>query len=379
MSLWMLGAAIASLLLLADIRVDAKRQQRFLVPSLVFGGVATVIVLGWSARAADYYPSSHALRLAKRVSIELTEAARDPELERVLLIEGSSYTARGLDGAMLARLLTRGDGIKTAVVQMSLDGANHFERSWLLGVALEQLDDTERKSLAGKDVTLLLEIQRGYDLAPLNGFVRNLRTWRTYAYMTPANTLDGLRAVGSLGPRAPESVSTLLAPAVEHAAINAIGVGLAQRGEYLGNVKPGGGYQPLARSKRGYRHGTGMAEVLKAARAMNGSPPPVMEATHWITDIRMPRYRAQIGDFLDAAAFFAVPSTEVADLEYVSAFCARMTELPCIEYRDPALLKRLQRKPDWNDARHMRVSGARKFTRWFARRYMRDVVVEKHQ
>ena len=374
MSLWMLAATIAALLLLATIRVDGGRKNRWLVPGLLLGGLVAVVALGLGASATGYYPGSRALRLAKQVSIDLTDAARDPDVRRIILVEGSSYTARGLDGAMLGRLLTRGRGTKTAVVQMSLDGANHFERSWLLDIALDQLEPADRTALAGKDLTLLLEIQRGYDVAPLNGFVRNLRTWRTYAYMTPGNTWDGLRAVGSLGATAPESMASLLPPAVEHAAVNAMGIGMARRGEQLASVKPARGYQPLKTSKRGYSHGRGMADVLAAARAMANAPAAPVEAMPWIQDIRLPRYRAMLGDLVDSAAFFAVPSTETADLQYVRQFCAQVDDLPCIEYRDPALLKRLQRKPDWNDARHMRVSGAEKFTRWFARRYMRDVV-----
>lgn len=377
MNPWMLAAAVAALLLVAAIRVEKGRNRRLLVPSLLLGGLAMVVVLGWGARATGYYPSGRALRLAKQVSIDLLEAARDPAVRSVILIEGSSYTARGLDGSMLARLLTRGSGEKTAVVQMSLDGANHFERSWLLGIALEQLTSAEMQSLADKDVTLLLEIQRGYDFSPLHGFVRNLRTWRTYAYMTPGNALDGLWAAWSLGPMASESAVALLSPVAEHAAINALHIGLARRGEHFADAKPVGGYQPLNRSKRGYSHGSGMSDVLEAARSVEESPAPEMAPLPWISDLRVPRYRALLGDSLDSIAFFAVPSTEKDDLEYVRAFCARMTEQRCIEYRDPALLKRLQRRPDWNDARHMRVSGAEKFTRWFARRYMRDVIAEK--
>ncbi|MFP7722467.1 hypothetical protein [Lysobacter sp. A3-1-A15] len=378
MNPWMLAAAVAALLLLAAIRVGEGRHRRILVPSVVLGGLAMVLALGWGARASGYYPSSRALRLAKQVSIELAEAARDPAVQRVIIIEGSSYTARGLDGSMLARLLTRGSGTKTAVVQMSLDGANHFERSWLLDIALDQLTRPERQALEAKEVTLLLEIQRGYDYSPLNGFVRNLRTWRTYAYMTPGNSLDGLRSVWSLGGKAPESAASLLSPAAEHAAVNAMGIGLARRGARFDDTKPVHGYQPLKRSKRGYSHGDGMSQVLEAAQAMDDSVAPPMEAVPWVKDLRVPRYRALLGNLLDSTAFFAVPSTEVADIEYVRAFCAGATDRPCIEYRDPALLKRLQRKPDWNDARHMRVSGAEKFTRWFAQRYMRDVIAEKN-
>lgn len=377
MSIWVLVAALMALLLLAAIRIDGVRRSGLLVPSLLLGGIVTTFALALGASGAGYYPTSRALRLAKQVNIELQKAAQDPEVERVILVEGSSYTARGLDGAMLGRLLTRGSGTKTAVVQVSLDGANHFERSWLLGIALDQLGGPDKQRLRDKHLTLLLEIQRGYDVSPLNGFVRNLRTWRTYAYMSPNNAIDGLRAVRSLGSLAPESAVTLLPAAAEHAAVNVIGIGLARRGEYFSDVEPVSGYQPLTTSKRGYAHGRGMSDVLNAARSMNEASAPALEPMPWIHSIRLTRYRSMLGDLVDSAAFFAVPSTETADIEYVRAFCARVSDLPCIEYRDPALLKRLERKADWNDARHMRVSGAQKFTRWFARRYMRDMAAEK--
>lgn len=377
MSPWILATAVAALLLLAAIRIQASARRYLLVGSLILGGVVTVALVDLGSRANGYYPNSRALRLAKQVGIDLAEAARNPSVSRVILVEGSSYTARGLDGAMMARLLSRGSATRTSVVQMSLDGANHFERTWLLGIALDQLARRDVAALEHKEVILLLEIQRGYDFAPMNGFVRNLRTWRTYAYMTPGNSLNGLRAVGSLDGRAPESVVELLVPATEHAMVNGLGIGMARRGVSLSELDPVGGYQPLRSSKRGYRHGEGMKDVLHRAQEMRGSTVTPVERLSWVEDIRIRRYRALLGGMLDSMAFFAIPSTETEDLEHVSAFCARVRDMPCLEYRDPALLKRLQRRPDWNDARHMRVSGAEKFTRWFARRFMRDVMGEQ--
>ncbi|GAB3734961.1 hypothetical protein GCM10028862_18390 [Luteimonas pelagia] len=377
MNLSILLGAIAALLLLALLKVAASARSRLLVPALVAGGVVAVVAIGMASDVAGYHPNSRALRLARHVETALVSAAGDPAVERVILVEGSSYTARGLDGAMLERLLTNGTGSRTRVIQMSLDGANHFERTWLLGIALGRLSAHDREALRGKHLTLLLEIQRGYDLAPMNGFVRNLRTWRTYAYMTPANAVDGLRAVDSLGGLAPERVTELLAPSLEHAAVNALGIGMARRGTRMAALAPVPGYQPLRRSKRGYSHGDGMAEVVARARQMLEVRPVATVDPRWVRDIRVPAYTAMLGDLLDGTAFFAIPSTEVEDLEHVGAFCARVRDVPCLEYRDPALLKRLMRRADWNDARHMRVGGAEKFTRWFARRYVRDVIGEQ--
>lgn len=370
--------AIAALLLLGTIFVDRDAGRRLVVLPLLLGAGLTLALVNLATETAGYYPSSHALRLVKGLEQRLHKALADEEVERIILVEGSSYSARGLDGAMLGRLLSRRTGSKTVVLQMTLDGANHFERSWVLEHVLDRLDAGQEQRLRELEVTLLMEIQRGYDLSPLNGFMRNLGTSRAYAYMDARNAVAGVRAVDSVGSQAPEPAREILPHAVSHMLVNVMSIGMAYRGVTLDDIKPISGYQPLDGKKRRYRYDGGMQDVLRRARLLDdgGTDGAVIGpgVLAWLEGIRVPRYRRILGDLVDREAWYAVPSTETADLDYVEAFCDRQgADAICIRYSDPRLLKRLDRVPDWNDARHMRVSGAQKFTRWFARRYLRDV------
>ena len=369
--------ALLLLLFVAWTRVGGReRGPRLLLAStmgLLIGAGAIKLLLG----ASGYLPNTGALRLLTSVERQMHEALADPAVERILLLEGSSYSARGVDGPLLAQVMSR-NGPRRAMIQVRLDGANHFERSWILEHVLDSLSPAQEQRLREMELTLLMEIQRGYDHSPLNGFMRNLGTSRAYAYMDAPNALVGLRAVRSVGAQAPEPLAEVMPHAASHMLVNVMSVGMAYRGVSLEQIKPMSGYQPLSRKKRRYHYRGGMKEVLRQARALNRGGAAGLEigpgVMAWLEGIRVPRYRRILGDLVDREAWYAIPSTETADLRYVEAFCDRQgSGAICIRYSDPRLLRRLDRVPDWNDARHMRVSGARKFTRWFARRYLRDV------
>ena len=374
MSPYFVWLSLFALLLLTSIFVGKDGGRRHVIAMALAGALVTIVLVNRVTGAAGYYPNTHALRLVKGMEQQLHRILADERVERIVLLEGSSYSARGLDGAMLGRLLSRRTGVRTAVLQMTLDGANHFERSWILEHVLDRLDREQERRLREVELTLLMEIQRGYDYSPLNGFMRNLGTSRAYAYMEPRNAVDGLRALESVGPLAPEPLHEVLPRATSHMLVNAMSVGMAYRGVTLDGIKPIAGYQPLRKKKRRYHYDGGMVEVLRQARLLvrgelKAQPRPLA----WLDDIRLARYRRLLDGFVDREGHYAVPSTETADLLYAEAFCADRPGVICLRYADPKLLKRLDRKADWNDARHMRVTGAEKFTRWFARRYLRDV------
>jgi hypothetical protein len=367
---WIIFLAVASLLLLAVTYVKRGRASpRLEIPFVVIGFIVFAVFLRVIATRFDVYPDTWALHLAKNIERQLQSALADDSVQDIIFFEGSSYSARGLDGAMFGRLVGKKLNRNTRVVQMTLDGANHFERSWVLDTVLSRLDEEQWARLRSKHVTLMSEIQRGYDFDPLNGFIRNQGTLRTYAYMTPLNAVDGLRAVSSLGGLAVTSTAVLFPHVATHVLINAFSIGMAERGITFEEVAPAAGYQPLARSKRGFRFG-GMRDVLAEARnpGVNGLAPP-----SWLDQVKLPRYRRIFSGALDDVGYYAVVSTESADLEYAEAFCRHHREELCLTYGDGALIRKLDRRSDWNDARHMRKSGAVKFTRWFARRYVRDV------
>lgn len=365
-----IALALLLLLLVAWARVGGRdRGPRLLLAStlgLLLGAGTIKVLLG----ANGYLPNTGALRLLSSVERQMHEALADPSVERILLLEGSSYSARGVDGPLLAKLMSR-DGPRTAMVQVSLDGANHFERSWVLGNALRSLDPAEKARLQSVDLVLLSEIQHQYDIDPFNGFERNLHTNRTFSYMSPVNAWAGLRAVHSVGAEAPLSAWALLPSVLSHAAINAFSIGMAYRSTKLEDVSPRNGYNPLHKRKKRFRYHGDMKPVIARVEELNRTGVEPRPRLAWLAGIKEARFRGLLDGAIDEVVHYAVPSTDPNDLEYVSGFCAAPSPEPCIGYADPALLKRLDRRADWNDRRHMRVGGARKYTEWFAGRLQR--------
>jgi hypothetical protein len=374
MSALFLFFAIGALLLLGTVFVSKDVSSRRIAVPVLLGAFVMMLVINRASSLAGYYPNSRAVRLVKGLELQLHKTLADRDIRRIILVEGSSYSARGLDGAMMSRLVTRGTGIPTEVLQLTLDGANHFERSWILQNAIDRLSPEEKRLLQAVDVTLLMEIQRGYDYAPLNGFMRNLGTFRTYAYMTIPNSVAGLHAVESVGSLAPEPALVVFPHVTSHMLVNAMSVGMAYRGVAFDEVEPLAGYQPLRKAKRRYRYDGSMRDIVERARLKRqGDDQPSPTTPDWVDSIRVPRYQRILDGLVDRTGWYAVPSTETADFDYVESFCDRRLDSICIRYSDPRLLKRLNRKPDWNDDRHMRISGAEKYTRWLAQRYVRDL------
>jgi hypothetical protein len=106
--------------------------------------------------------------------------------EYILIIEGSSVTTRGVDGAALERSL-RGAGIPVTVIQLSLSGANHLERLQLLQNFANSLSSSDWQRLRESRLILGHEVQALYDRDPLLNYGNNPFTPTTLAYSNPDN------------------------------------------------------------------------------------------------------------------------------------------------------------------------------------------------
>lgn len=363
---------LAGLILLAFVcalRSTENGRTRAVLAGFVAGMVLATAAVRWASEQAGYYPSTNALRLVAGVERELHAAIADPQVQRILVFEGSSYSARGLDARQVASRMSESTGIGTAAVQLSLDGSNHFERYWMLSIAIERLDERQREALRRKQVVLLMEMQNRYDLDPLNNFTRNERTYRAYAYMTLGNALAALRAVAIGGGLDGARTVAVL----EHAAVNLSNLGGFRRVVSLDGIRIRPGYMPLDVTKRGYRY-RGMDRVRAALRhadawrATGRGFAAADRRLDWIGPVRVARYRDLLGDLVDLAGFYAVASADADDVYHVAAFCAKWPADFCLDYEDPALIDALDGREYWNDARHMRRAGADRFAPWFADR-----------
>jgi hypothetical protein len=104
----------------------------------------------------------------------------------LFIIEGSSVTMNGLDGALVESRLSE-KGIPAIVVQLSAPGANQAERYEFLREFVDALSPEQFQRLHHLTVVLCREVELGYDKNPFNNLLRNGSTGRSLRYLLPLN------------------------------------------------------------------------------------------------------------------------------------------------------------------------------------------------
>lgn len=145
-----------------------------------------------------------------------------------------------------------------------------------------------------------------------------------------------------------------------HGLINGFNVGMVDRLISLEELRPETGAIRNQRPRRFEFEGT--RNLRKALR----SPPPEEEVPAWLKQ-RDRRLRRLMRDRVDQWVYFGLPSTDLAQLQYLRTFCGKQKDI-CLEPGDSELLKDLDKKRLWLDAGHLNRQGSRVYTRWLAQR-----------
>ena len=360
----LLGAV--GLLLLRSMFVRADTRARWALPLMFVAGFAVITTVGARLlRYEGWLPDTTATRVAKGALVDLRHALRDPALRTIVFIDGGSYPARGLNGERLEQDLARATGGAVAVIQMSLPGANHFERLSMYDEFVGLLSRPEIEAIRTKKVVLMLERQAGYDQDPLAQFEKNRHTDRAYGYLTPVNAWDAFRAWRMQKAPDAREAAAMLGDLVNHAGINAINVGYFSRHVPVSDQAVLVGYQPM-RVPAGHFRYRGMAGVMKhfeRSRRESAQPLPA-----WLDAVLLPRVRAVFAPLAPQFVYYTVPSLNGAYVRYAHDACSAAGGIPCIDYGDPVLLQALDAAQYWYDNGHMLPEGAAIYTDWLAAR-----------
>lgn len=301
-------------------------------------------------------------RLVHQGILDLRAALADPGIRNVLIVDGGSYPARGLDGALLRALLEEASGRRYAVVQLSQGGANHFERYETYRLLLRELSAAEKRALKARDVSLWLEVQRGYDTMPMAQFNDSQRTDRTYAYLTLSNA-----AVAAWVEWKYSNAKSRWRKLPMLGAILAHGLGRQFR-------SPQGGWHSLSALpvQAGYSPLPGTAEQFRGMRdiAKRLAQPKRTRSAPWVDRVRTPRLKRLFRDTIDRIEYYSVPTPYPEYAAYARRFCIAHRRLPCMDYADPSLLAALDDREYWGDKGHLSRKGAERYTRWLAARYL---------
>lgn len=355
------AAAIVVLVLLAVQTYAAAPTVRWLPLALVAGLAGTVAAHHVLAPRFGARVDAESTRLVMHSLPGLRAALADPGTELLVVVNGASVTARGVDGSLLQTRLRHRTGLAVAVVQVSLAGANHIERQAIARSLVDGLSSAERARLAAIPMVVLWEVHRGYDTELLAQFSENRGTARAFAYLDAAGAWRWLRAASAANRPLLRKQARELAPEVAwHAGMSTFRLGSWHWFAPSGGIRPLAGFNPEERLRERARV-VGLPMNIERMRAVRSAGAPV-----YLDRNLVPGYLDAFRNPRAEVVFFSPPSRHVGHMAYVQQVCRDHAGKVCIGFRNRALLARLDHRRFWVDGSHLAPEGANIYTRWLS-------------
>lgn len=362
---WLVFIPVAALIGLAFV-APGRRPASLGATILVWLGVLVAFVtVRQFVPDQMMYPNSEAV---KRVQGQLKVLRATPKWSDhpILILEGSSVTLFGINGAELRQQLAA-RGIDVTVLQFAMAGANHYERRHLLKLFWQTLKPTEREKFQRTRVILLSEVFDAYDEDPLYLFGREAYSERTILYCTPANAWAAWQAY-SIYRKQPgfteDSEHPIGWPLLENALLNTFAVGTFSDMRPRGRLRGMGGFFALTEPKPNFDFTatwTAFSESLRDPQSPK-NPPPLPQWSHYDSTLQ-----SDFANCFDQTGFYALPLIEAQRLSYQRAF-ARTRPAGTWMFGPPeeSFYSGINQPGDWFDGTHPRESGSVIFTNWLA-------------
>ena len=288
-----------------------------------------------------------------------------------VLIEGGSYSSRGVNGTLLQKVLLS-EGYDTKIIQLTLAGANHLERYHILERFLSELSQEEIAAISDSNLVIMSEIQLGYDTNPLAGLDRNKLSDRAYAYLFPTNSMVAWTALSKS--KIIPSSNVLFWDLLEHSIVNFFNIGLVHRVIHSSGLKPLESFQPLETPKKGYKF-PGLAE---RATFFENNPPLFVYSCEWLESYRKNKFYPLLKSVTaEHSIFFSVACVHSNYQQYANSFCRNMDSHECLDATAPSLLSALDHPEFWYDGGHLTQKGAYINTNWLANSLIASGVLVK--
>jgi hypothetical protein len=303
------------------------------------------------------YPEAMTGRVARYAADQFakTEASDD-----LILIEGSSVTARGLNGGLLEKILKE-QGVAATVVQISLDGANHVERLEILKQFVGNLSAADREKLAKSKIVFCQEIEAGYDRSPFNHVESNQFTDRTLAYLNVRNLPEIYRwLLGRYGFKEIVQRKDLVAALVTHEFFNLFRIGYFQRAEQLKSLEFTRGFTPNEERRPDF-HPEGPLPATVDLSGLKKEEKSFQKFTHWNSQ-RDDDFRRVLPTTHEKELHFSIPNWRPYDIAY-DLWRARHTGYALyFSGNSPAVRSALANPDLWSDPTHLKSAGANLYT-----------------
>lgn len=313
-----------------------------------------------------------ASEVSRRVRGQLMEF-RQSDAKNWVVVEGSSVAAYGCDPKVLKQEMAA-RGVDAGVLQFSAQGANHFERAFLMEAFCRRLARGERERFESGRVVVLREVFDAYDRDPLYLFAKESYTERAKVYMSPEYAWAAWQAFLAAMPNGiPETEKWKRSVEMGGIVLDRLLLNRFAAGALSG-------MDWRARKRR-----TGAFFSLQGVKEKFDFDVAATASVQWKDDLvgtdRLPQgwlvgrafFQARTKSWVDEEAFFAMPSLEENRRKYQLGFKGSMEGLmvgpPSREEMQPFL-----KRDYWFDGVHPTGAGARLFSIWLAEKFCVDGV-----
>ncbi len=316
-----------------------------------------------------------------RLEHYLTEANSElsnRRYENIIIFDGGSYSARGLDGNLLESLI-RQEGYDLKVIQVTLAGANHFERFTVHQGLVSSWDKAIKENLVESNVIFAQEVNQNYDKNPLSQFERDGISDRSLYYLSISNFYWATKALFSRSREEQyeeiETTLSVLLAAAKTALMNFFQIGRLESLRPRSSLDPLRAFVPQSKARVQYEgYETLIPELEQPYESIAKEKP-----YSWLEEVRNYRLDLLYGNLINRELLYQPPSLWGSALSYTASFERQDSSLAVIK-PDLDLYQRPDGVDFWADRGHLLDSGARVYTEWLAEEIISsNLLVQKDQ
>ncbi len=336
--------------------------------------ILTSATLGYGVDKLNLVENHWGSRLRKTIQQDYAQKV-EARNKNLIIIDGGSWAARGIDGDYLQSIL-KSEGYEVTLVQLTLPGANHFERYNLHNQFLNHALELDANYLREANVVLLRELHRGYDKHPLAQFPQNTLANRNVAYLSPSNTVAAIRAwvmrMGEGMEEKDELTGALLRDVLVASLINFFQIGRLENLEPLSEIPSLPSYHPHEKARDEYRGMDWIINEYKRSRDETERH----EQYAWIKNIKEKRLESLYQGIVDEDLLFTPPAIHAASMHYAQDYSTENPEVSII-LPNLELYEKLDGQRFWADIQHLMEDGAKVYTEWLAQQILNKRVLIK--
>ena len=353
---------VGALLVAASLRFEKAAGRGLLC------GMAVMVVFGLFLGVRALLPDEtvfFASEVSRRVRAQIQEFRKSGSRD-YLVLEGSSVTAHGCDPKVVRQELAA-SGLDVGVLQFSAQGANHFERTFLMDAFWRGLTSEERGRLESGRVVMAREVFDSYDREPLYLFQKDSYTERAKVYMSPEYAWAAWDAHWNSLPIELSATNKAFVSLgcfekiLERLLMNRFGAGALSGMDFRAFKKKTGAFFGMEGSKPSFDYQSAEKDFRKLQKKQSDEF-SIPRGWFFCNEFKTRKTKA----WVDKQISFAMPALEINRYTYQNNF-QRISKEITIGPPAPAEMEKFFGSENWFDGVHPTKDGAVDFSKWLGK------------